>query len=74
MLIAEGIGVQFFFNRHLRVVTPGEARLRGRGPTTWGLRDVTFSIERGQGTALIGPSGSGKTTLLRVLAGVYAPD
>jgi ABC-2 type transport system ATP-binding protein len=74
MIIAEDVGVQFFFNRHLRVVTPGEARLRGQGLTTWGLRDVTFSIERGVGTALIGPSGSGKTTLLRVLAGVYAPD
>jgi ABC-type polysaccharide/polyol phosphate transport system ATPase subunit len=74
MIIAEDVGVQFFFNRHLRVVTPGEARLRGQGLTTWGLRDVTFSIERGVGTALIGPSGSGKTTLLRVLAGVYSPD
>jgi ABC-type polysaccharide/polyol phosphate transport system ATPase subunit len=74
MIIADDVGVQFFFNRHLRVVTPGEARLRGQGLTTWGLRDVTFSIERGVGTALIGPSGSGKTTLLRVLAGVYAPD
>jgi ABC-2 type transport system ATP-binding protein len=74
MIIAEDVGVQFFFNRHLRVVTPGEARLRGQGLTTWGLRDVTFSIERGVGTALIGPSGSGKTTLLRVLAGVFAPD
>jgi ABC-type polysaccharide/polyol phosphate transport system ATPase subunit len=74
MIVAEEVGVQFFFNRHLRVVTPGEARLRGQGLTTWGLRDLTFAIERGVGTALIGPSGSGKTTLLRVLAGVYTPD
>jgi ABC-2 type transport system ATP-binding protein len=74
MIIAENVGVQFFFDRHLRVVTPGEARLRGQGLTMWGLHDVTFSIERGVGTALIGPSGSGKTTLLRVLAGVYTPD
>ncbi len=74
MISACGIGVQFFFDRHLRVVTPGEARLRGRGMTTWGLRDVTFSIGRGEGTALIGPSGSGKTTLLRILAGVFTPD
>ena len=68
------MGVEFFFDRHLRVVTPGEARLRGRGLTTWGLRDVTFTIAPGEGTALIGSSGSGKTTLLRVLAGIYAPD
>src|SRR5215207_11043655 len=74
MITAEALGVQFFFNRYLRVVTPGEARLRGHGTTTWGLRDVTFSIKPGEGTALIGPSGSGKTTLLRVLAGVFAPD
>jgi ABC-type polysaccharide/polyol phosphate transport system ATPase subunit len=74
MISASDIGVQFLFNRHLRVVTPGEARLRGRGMTTWGLRDVTFSIGGGEGTALIGPSGSGKTTLLRIIAGVYTPD
>jgi ABC-type polysaccharide/polyol phosphate transport system ATPase subunit len=74
MIVAEGVGVQFFFDRHLRVVTPGEARLRGRGLTTWGLRGVSFAIQRGEGTALIGPSGSGKTTLLRVLAGVFTPD
>jgi ABC-type polysaccharide/polyol phosphate transport system ATPase subunit len=74
MIVADNVGVQFFFDRHLRVVTPGEARLRGAGMTTWGLRDVTFSIDRGQGVALIGPSGSGKTTLLRVLAGIFTPD
>jgi ABC-type polysaccharide/polyol phosphate transport system ATPase subunit len=74
MISAEGVGVQFFFNRHLRVVTPAEARLRGHVKTSWGLRDVTFTVRGGEGTALIGRSGSGKTTLLRVLAGVLAPD
>ena len=74
MIVAEEVGVQFFFDRHLRVVTPGEARIRGQSLTTWGLREVTFSIAQGAGTALIGPSGSGKTTLLRVLAGIYTPD
>ena len=74
MIAADGVGVQFFFDRHLRVCTPGEARLRGRGSTFWGLRDVSFSLQGGDGTALIGASGSGKTTLLRVLAGVFSPD
>jgi lipopolysaccharide transport system ATP-binding protein len=74
MIAAEALGVQFFFNRHLRVMTPAEARLRGRRTITWGLRDVSFSIGRGEGAALIGRSGSGKTTLLRVLAGILAPD
>jgi ABC-type polysaccharide/polyol phosphate transport system ATPase subunit len=74
MILADRIGIQFFFNRHLRVATPIEARLRGRGPTYWGLDDVSFSMAGGEGTALIGRSGSGKTTLLRVLAGVMTPD
>jgi homopolymeric O-antigen transport system ATP-binding protein len=74
MVVAEGLGVEFFFNRHLRVVTPMEARLRGHTVTSWGLHDVSFSLRGGEGTALIGRSGSGKTTLLRVLAGVLSPD
>jgi ABC-type polysaccharide/polyol phosphate transport system ATPase subunit len=74
VIVASGLGVQFLLDRHLRVVTPGEARLRGKGLTTWGVRDLSFSIGPGEGAALIGPSGSGKTTLLRLLAGIFSPD
>ena len=30
------------------------------------LRDVNFTLEKGQITALVGPSGSGKSTLLHI--------
>lgn len=33
------------------------------------LRDVSFSLERGESLAVIGPNGSGKTVLLRALLG-----
>jgi ABC-type polysaccharide/polyol phosphate transport system ATPase subunit len=68
------VGVRFYFDRHLNVVTPATARLRPRGSTKWGVRNVSFDSLGGEGIALIGPSGSGKTTMLRVLAQVYWPD
>lgn len=40
----------------------------------WALREVTFSLRKGEALGLIGPNGSGKTTLLRVLADIYFPD
>ena len=34
------------------------------------VRDVSFSVGRGQSFGLVGESGSGKTTVLRALAGL----
>ncbi|GID31241.1 NitT/TauT family transport system ATP-binding protein [Paractinoplanes brasiliensis] len=38
------------------------------------LRDLTFSVERGELVCLVGPSGCGKTTLLRCIAGLLEPS
>ena len=37
------------------------------------LKNVGFSIQRGDFVALIGPNGSGKTTILKILLGTLAP-
>lgn len=37
----------------------------------WVLRDVSFSLERGQTVAIVGPTGSGKTTLINLLCRFY---
>ena len=38
------------------------------------LRDVTFSIQKGEKMGLVGANGSGKTTLLRILTGEQTAD
>jgi cobalt/nickel transport system ATP-binding protein len=38
------------------------------------LRDITFSVHRGERVGLIGPNGSGKTTLFFAICGVLSPE
>lgn len=38
------------------------------------LKDVSFTLDKGEILCLIGPNGSGKTTLLKILGGYLKPD
>lgn len=38
------------------------------------IKDLSFSVNRGEVIGVIGLNGSGKTTLLRAIAGVFKPD
>ncbi len=39
----------------------------------WALKDVTFSVNKGDRLGILGLNGAGKSTLLKVIAGVFKP-
>jgi len=56
------------------VTASGVSRTFGSGPTAVpALRDVSFSVRKGQLVVVYGRSGSGKTTLLNIVGGLDAP-
>ena len=46
----------------------GEGNVR-----THALKNLSFSVEKGEFVSIVGPSGSGKSTLLHILGGVDKP-
>ena len=44
-----------------------------KGETVHALKDVNFTLNKGELLTVLGPSGCGKTTLLNIAAGFLRP-
>ncbi|HEU4792042.1 MAG TPA: ABC transporter ATP-binding protein [Nitrolancea sp.] len=51
----------------------GLIRPRGKGEEFWALRDVSFSVRRGESLGVIGRNGAGKSTLLKLVTRILEP-
>jgi homopolymeric O-antigen transport system ATP-binding protein len=52
----------------------GQAAVGLRPGEFWALRDVSFTVGRGESVGLIGHNGAGKTTILKLVNGLIKPN
>ena len=72
-LDVKGLNIVYTSYHSMRVRNLLSGR-RAKSAPIHAIKDLSFSVSRGEVLGVVGLNGSGKTTLLRAIAGVFAPD
>lgn len=59
--------------RSFQEVAVGLFRNNSSREELWAVRDVSFTVARGEALGLIGPNGSGKSTILKLISRILEP-
>jgi ABC-2 type transport system ATP-binding protein len=77
MITVTDLGIQFKRNRRQRRSFKdlfAEGSRRSRPDEFWALRNIDFTVARGEAIGVVGRNGQGKSTLLKLVAEVMLPD
>jgi ABC-type polysaccharide/polyol phosphate transport system ATPase subunit len=74
LVLVQNVSKLYRLYRHpsdrLRELLPGA---HPRHTDFWALRDIGFTVEKGETLGLVGPNGCGKSTLLQIVSGILQP-